>query len=787
MRYFRPGWRTARPSPVHHRSIRSNETRFALAKLFIGLLATTLLWGCEESPEEARFKLSELGYEYNTAALFRTIVEKDPVGVALFMRAGMDPDEKLPYRGLMQLGHGAQDTPELLQMLQDSVQQSWPPEIQAWLNSFGERTLRRYHTTPLIVALVVGNTPTIDALLDAGADANRPDSESLPPLFWAVMNDRAEAVEAMIDHGARVEKENLGRIVLEAAVTRGIDNESTEILDVVLDAGGESVVRDNPVVPALTAAARAGHVDMMEMLLDAGAPADAKDGTGATALVGAVRSKSIEAVEVLLDADADPNLPSRGGVTPLIAAGSSGDVAVFEALLDADADPNTRSDSGQTVLIEAATDENSDMVRLLIGAGVDLDQRDKAGNTALHSTVASDRPSRTEMLDNRNRDDNATAPMGEPSPMAVLLLDAGADPDVANDKGETALFDAINNAHFANVQALLGRGANPNAQNRKGETPIMKAALAPKKSSSSDRWDQGFKERSRDILRLLVEVSEGSGGIDRKNEDGLTALMLAAREGEDDAVQALIDGGAGLDVRDAHGFTALIVLADKNRLEPSRAMLDAGADPNIQSDGGYTALMYAAARANLDLINALLAAGADATLQDAEGRTALNNVPRFRREVSGALRAAAQRPPAARTPEPAALAKAPPPPVEIDIPEPVADPEPPADPEPEAGPDARLANETYLGGMKKRGMKLYALSSDGNWCARNLVFKIQAESAAVFTDGTADFYMKRFGERINDEVFCPAAQVAEIVGYENGNGEPVFRGRSTADGGWAVN
>lgn len=91
-----------------------------------------------------------------------------------------------------------------------------------------------------------------------------------------------------------------------------------------------------------------------------------------------------------------------------------------------------------------------------------------------------------------------------------------------------------------------------------------------------------------------------------------------------------------------------------------------------------------------------------------------------------------------------------------------------------------LAEQTYLGGMKKRGMKVFALSADGEWCGRSVTLKIEAESGDVFSDGTADFYMRRFGERINDEDFCPSAKVAEIVGFAGAGPEPCFSGRAEA-------
>ena len=93
---------------------------------------------------------------------------------------------------------------------------------------------------------------------------------------------------------------------------------------------------------------------------------------------------------------------------------------------------------------------------------------------------------------------------------------------------------------------------------------------------------------------------------------------------------------------------------------------------------------------------------------------------------------------------------------------------------------SNLTEQTYLGGMKSRGMKLFALSADGDWCAGNVVFKIEAESGEVFSDGTLEFYMRQFGQRINEEDFCPAARTATLVGYAGANPEPCFSGEAAA-------
>ena len=279
----------------------------------------------------------------------------------------------------------------------------------------------------------------------------------------------------------------------------------------------------------------------------------------------------------------------------------------------------------------------------------------------------------------------------------------------------------------------------------------------------------------------------GADAANLQNKDGETALMLASARGHADAVGTLLNVGADPDIRNNLGRTALMTAVDNERKDVVRALLKAKADPDIQSGEGHTALMYAAADRNHETLMALLNAGADANLQDAEGNTALNYASRYDRKTRVALQEAMSRPAKVAANETPTAAPAASPTAETPEPPPAASPTASPVVEIDAGPAASLANETYLGGMKTRGMKVYALSSDGNWCAEKVVFKITAPSETVFTDGTAEFYMKRFGERINEAQFCPAARAADIHGYTDTGTEPVFTGKATAAAGWSVN
>ena len=68
---------------------------------------------------------------------------------------------------------------------------------------------------------------------------------------------------------------------------------------------------------------------------------------------------------------------------------------------------------------------------------------------------------------------------------------------------------------------------------------------------------------------------------------------------------------------------ALLEAAKRGDLEGVERLLDAGADVNYQDGGDYTALMGAASRGHNAIVERLLTAGADVHLEDEYGKTAL--------------------------------------------------------------------------------------------------------------------------------------------------------------------
>ena len=170
--------------------------------------------------------------------------------------------------------------------------------------------------------------------------------------------------------------------------------------------------------------------DVAKLILNAGTEVDAIDQDGLPPLFGAVVNYSSETVRLLLDAGAKVNSAYKDGTTPLHwASGNAGRnlrwyfYPIFQAtklLLDAGAKVDARDDDGATPLHgvtvwnNRADNESADVAKLLIAASANVDAMNKAGWTLLHKA----------------------AYFGD-AVVVRILLDAGADGSLKNQKGET--------------------------------------------------------------------------------------------------------------------------------------------------------------------------------------------------------------------------------------------------------------------------------------------------------------------------------------------------------------
>jgi ankyrin repeat protein len=192
----------------------------------------------------------------------------------------------------------------------------------------------------------------------------------------------------------------------------------------------------------LIEAARSGDAAEIARLLAQGAAVDARDGANLTALHHATEANQIAAALALIEAGADVNASDGSSIdhTPYLMAGARGYLEILAPMLAHGADLASTNGYGGTALIPACERGFVAVARILIEAGTELDHVNRLGWTALlEAVILSD---------------------GGPAHQQIvgLLLEAGADPDLADRDGVTPLAHAEARGFDAIAALIRARG-----------------------------------------------------------------------------------------------------------------------------------------------------------------------------------------------------------------------------------------------------------------------------------------------------------------------------------------
>ncbi|KAM4693834.1 kinase D-interacting substrate of 220 kDa isoform 2-T2 [Discoglossus pictus] len=112
-------------------------------------------------------------------------------------------------------------------------------------------------------------------------------------------------------------------------------------------------------------------------------------------------------------------------------------------------------------------------------------------------------------------------------------------------------------------------------------------------------------------IAALKALLEKCKDVDERNENGQTALMLAAEQGNLEIVQELLKKRANCNLEDVDNWTALISAAKEGHLEIVRELLNYNANVEHRDMGGWTALIWASYKGCTDVVDLLLSKGAN--------------------------------------------------------------------------------------------------------------------------------------------------------------------------------
>ncbi|CAH1131521.1 unnamed protein product [Ceutorhynchus assimilis] len=229
-------------------------------------------------------------------------------------------------------------------------------------------------------------------------------------------------------------------------------------------------------------------------------------------------------------------------------------------------------------------------------------------------------------------------------PMVSLLLEFGADVELTNNQGQTALSLASSKGHCDVVRQLVAAGASPGHADAVGYCPLVHAArngclnvvgylLACDWILRNDN-DVELAEAAQqaliaaagqghtEIVEYLLDMAEVTADM-ADSITGETALTVAAANGCHAVCSALISRGATVSIKNRKDATPLLIAVKEGHWAVAERLIQNHAAIEQIDESGRTPLMLAASEGHLGLIDLLLDKGSDINREDKEGMTPL--------------------------------------------------------------------------------------------------------------------------------------------------------------------
>jgi len=343
-----------------------------------------------------------------------------------------------------------------------------------------------------MTAARTGNPDAVTLLLDRRADVNAKDPvRAQTALMWAVTENHPDIVKLLVARGAQVNGQ-----------TTVVTPRGEYVAARAGGASGQGIIRQRALptkdggMSPLLFAVRDGNVTMTRLLLELGADINQASGNHTSPLMIALLNGQVALATELLEKGANPNLADdyqRGALFaaielrnfnrdkyPFLYSDGRDPLDLIKALLAKGANPNQRTDTtpvhglmqfdgswvnfdGQTPFIRAALSGDIDVMRLLLQHGADPNLATTQGSTALMAAAGINWiPAQT-----------VTRPEANYVEAVKLCLERGADVNATNSLKLAAIHGAANRGWTSIIQILADHGATLDQPDVGGRTPMV--------------------------------------------------------------------------------------------------------------------------------------------------------------------------------------------------------------------------------------------------------------------------------------------------------------------------
>ncbi|KAJ1548190.1 Ankyrin repeat domain-containing protein 61, partial [Cladochytrium tenue] len=354
--------------------------------------------------------------------------------------------------------------------------------------------------SPLHLAAMMGNAAVVDVILWHRPDLINSSSTTLrrTPLFLAALWNSIEVARLLIDYNADVEAISDPRTIQATALRAAVQGNHAAMVELLLTRG-----RANPNATAadgsmcLHVAISNFNIRIASLLISSGADVNARlasggesplhlatrkrkrpgaattTGPAAEPVATGAAPDNLTLIRLLLAANAAINVhEERAGLTPLHLAARDGDLPAVTLLVSYGADVEALTHSGFTAVSVAALNGRVDVVRELLQAGASPFAISFEGVSAMHAAVMGVGLGGSSQQQQPGSGGGSGSGSGgggggigaateEASALILrMLLERGAEVDVADARGETPLSIASRGGNLYAVKVLVEAGAS---------------------------------------------------------------------------------------------------------------------------------------------------------------------------------------------------------------------------------------------------------------------------------------------------------------------------------------
>ncbi len=421
----------------------------------------------------------------------------------------------------------------------------------------------------VVATAILADAPneTIKYLISQkGNGVNKLTHDGRTYIFWAAYRGNSDLMAYLISNGAKTDiLDDHGYSIINFAAYAG--NKNTKVYDLCLANGANlktDVTQDGANALLLAApkddtfeltnyfiskglsqnsvdrngngvfnyVARTGNIYLMDKLLQKGITGN--DQAFVFAAYGNRGSANTINVYTYLESKKlNPNVANNQGVTPLhIVAARSQDLQVIQYLLNKGLSVNKADNQGNTPFIEAASRNNLDVLKILAEQVDNFNTSNTKGQTALTNAIAH----------------NSMA-------VVAFLLQKGADSNVVDASG--------NNIAYYLLEGYSARNKEQFTEKFQALSRLKQIDLAKPQQNGNTWYHLAVVKNNFELLQLANTMDID---VNAKNNQGNTALILAAMKATDDSIlKYLIEKGADKTITTDFGET-VYELAQENEL-----------------------------------------------------------------------------------------------------------------------------------------------------------------------------------------------------------------------------